>query len=89
MRVSLSYSKGFQGPTGSPWEFNEQTVLGYENKHSAQLSFFSELIFTQGFVPFQPVGGQFIMNGKSIQYIPVSNQNTKQLTTVAGFKVTL
>jgi len=89
-RISLSYGKGLQGPAGSPWEFNEQTVLGYENRHSDRLTFFSELIFTQGFVPFQPVGGQFVdVGGGFLQYIPVSDRNTEQLTTVAGFKVTL
>lgn len=49
--VSLVYSHGDQGESGTEWERMQQVILGYETEIFDHVYFGSEYVFNRGFVP--------------------------------------
>ena len=50
-RLSLSWSEGLQGPSGSEFEFNRQLVLGSAVKFNRHALFTTEYVLSSGFAP--------------------------------------
>lgn len=50
-RLSLSWSEGLQGPSGSPFEFNRQLVLGSGVRLNRYALFTAEYVLSAGFAP--------------------------------------
>lgn len=49
--ISMMYSRGEQGESGTEWEFMEQLVAGYEAQLHPNIRIGAEYLFNRGFVP--------------------------------------
>ena len=54
--LSAEYSRFVTGPKGSPWERQDQFVLGVASFLTPSVKLFGEFVNVNGFVPFQLVG---------------------------------
>jgi hypothetical protein len=55
--ASAEFSRFIAGPSGAPWERQDQTVLGLAALYCESSKFFLEGFFTKGFVPLNFISG--------------------------------
>ena len=55
--LSAEFSRFVSGPDGSPWEKQDQWVLGVASYPTPSTKFFAELIRTEGYVPLNFISG--------------------------------
>lgn len=63
MDYSFEFSRFDSGPSGSPWERQDQYVLGFANFVMPSVKLFGEYIHTDGYVPLNFISGGNLGNG--------------------------
>ena len=63
--VSLEYSKFIAGPEGSPWNRQDQLVVGLSDKITDGVSLFGEFIKVKGFAPLNFLSGGNFADGST------------------------
>ena len=84
LKLSFEYSKFIAGPSGAPWNSQDQMVLGVANDISDRVSLFGEVVRIQGFAPLNFVSGGNFPDG-STWSDPTARSQVLVLGMKAGF----
>jgi hypothetical protein len=86
--LSAEFSNFRAGPDGSPWERQNQWILGFSGLYKKSSKFFVELFHTQGFVPLNFISG----SADNAPFPPGTTHSTQEANSigiVAGVQLTL
>lgn len=79
--LSLEFSRFESGPSGSPWERQDQLVLGVSHYLRPSVKLFSELIRVSGFAPLNFLSGGHIQGQPQIT---ISDRDARSTVLIMG-----
>jgi hypothetical protein len=65
VHISADFSRFISGPNGSPWENQDQIVLGMAGFVTPSVKMFGELIRTEGYAPLNFISGGNLPAGQT------------------------
>jgi len=87
--ISVSWSEGRQGASGSQWEFNRQLTIGFQAKVQSNIGVYFEFNHLQGFAPLQWMTGFYPPGAPPGTFVLPSKRDVKQNLGLIGITVAL
>jgi hypothetical protein len=82
--ISVSWSEGRRGASGSEWEFNRQLTVGFQAQVQSNIGVYFEFNHLQGFAPLQWLSGFYPFGAPPGTFVLPSKRDVRQNLGLIG-----
>jgi hypothetical protein len=82
--ISVSWSEGRRGASGSEWEFNRQLTVGFQAQVQSNIGVYFEFNHLQGFAPLQWLSGFYPFGAPPGTFVLPSKRDVRQILGLIG-----